>query len=59
LRKDIVNVVELQPDILIKDVIKLAMKIKRQQKKKEFSSWDNSKECFKIYFHIFTNMECT
>jgi hypothetical protein len=36
LRKDIVNVVELQPDIFIKDVIKLATKIERQQKKRGF-----------------------
>jgi hypothetical protein len=36
LRKDIGNVVELQPYIFLEDVIKLATKIERQQKKMSF-----------------------
>lgn len=58
LRKGIANFIELQPYIFLDDVIKLVTIVERQKKKK-FSNWNNSSECFKIYFHIFTNMECT
>jgi hypothetical protein len=36
LRKDIANVVEFQPYSFLEDVIKLARKIERQQKKRSF-----------------------